>query len=1194
MSSSLEGKPMTIGETLVACLVDLLPLNDTAIQLKALELILFCVHPPVGFLRMHGEMVAAASGVNADDAADPATHGNVPLVSEGGPQDSFGLYATTLFLTLDGCFRLSVATSHSGVQISSYGVLTTLLRRAVRTFSVEALPNPLGATTIAIGGSSEMSFVSDVSPSAPFVPLQFFAVRKDRPNLASLAVVASGGFVPDDELAEKAIADIFLHERCIPLRDLIVIVKGLCLVGCRPLPPGASDEQSESVKARTQALRLLYLILEEMPVANHECEHPSAYWVALVVESCKYELLKTVGRSLATAAPVHIFTVALDVLRLLLHKVHYHIHDELHATLNTMLFPLMRSRVSSASQKLSFLHMMRSIVSTPHLLVAYFINYDCSIGFDASSPGGGFVSSIMDTLVSIPYVAYHKSSSSNNALAGGSDDSESLWCSEEQQTMICTEVIRVMHDLVLSLKRWTYDDPRAYNKLQDAEAIGSVARNFAVEGSNRAVATELHLDDWSDGSSSTASDEHDLADFKADDASSVDGDFATGASSDPTQNTHDDVNNTSMVSTQEVLIAESDSGGLEPGLPAGVLGSNLPAAFSPQKPPHELNGQKCVHTFSLPGTSAKKKAHPIAYHWKHVHMNLHNRRLLDEAVAKTNSNWRMGRSFLVEKHILSSDKDYTGFARFLREHPAIEKSLLCSIFERVNKDPECVRILEAYLSTFSYVGVPIDIALRDTTCEFMSWDRPQFEAQTWERIQSLFGATYASQNPGYISEVDADVMAGVLLFLHTSLHNQNVKQQSKMTREQFIRDGGACMESPLPVEEMKAMFDRVYAKRWALDTHQRTPRQQELLHEKKHAPYVPRSLVPFLRKVASNASSRITAVVPVTATEDVSETATSVAGEYSPTSTLAPLQQQVSAGFDNNTSTLAESDANNSSMGTPIITDSVVLEPKRQTSIAIAASTAPAFLRPLMSPQDSAIQSPLPLAATTALLHRRSSDASESILASTTTLFESTFDSYTDNGDRMRHKVEHELRYAKTAMLQLAKLEAEHRRIAVSTSRNVRHVKPGGTIPTTSAAVTAPSPGVAAVISATISSATSASSATEAVAAPFVLSDLQHQAPYLAPHYAQHIQPMFLAVYPHVVAVCYVGLRTLKQEPILRLVLDMYQNLFDVAAAFCININQLQGVTERLIQKCLRQDNAIEIGPENIRASVTPYLMNQL
>ncbi|RNF10951.1 hypothetical protein TraAM80_01216 [Trypanosoma rangeli] len=429
----------------------------------------------------------------------------------------------------------------------------------------------------------------------------------------------------------------------------------------------------------------------------------------------------------------------------------------------------------------------------------------------------------------------------------------------------------------------------------------------------------------------------------------------------------------------------------------------------------------------------------VGYHWKHIHYLLHNKRIAQEAMQQINKgHWREGMRLLELKGYIShtgESNKWTEFARFLKTYPGIERSALCAIFERVLKDPDCDRILQEYMHLFPYKGVPIDIALRDTTCEFMSWDRPSFEAQVWAVIQRRFGEAYEAQNVRSITAKDANVMAGVLLFLHTSLHNESMRG-SRMTIEEFVRNGNECIEFPFAEQDMRDMYHRVAQQKWELDELQRTPRQVEL--ERK-------------------------------------------------TPSLSTRMAQQQGGH------FSLSDA----------------DPAMKEALSFTGRNATGRLKGAWVTNDGPEDSKL---------------------------LNSEVVPYTTDPDGFKLRESYQQRYVDVATQHLRRLECEHRMQRLEAC-----------VPQ----------------------------------------------PYIVPHYAQHVRPMLLMLYPQIAAMLYMGFRVLEEQPISRILLGTYDMLYDVAAAFVVNLSGLRVAVERKIQCRLGDEDAQHLLPPT-RGAFTLPLMNLL
>lgn len=1053
----------TFGSILVDCLIDVVHTQDVAVQMKAIEVLQVCVQHKQSF----GDMGSGISKVESSSTA----HGDL-LKAEDDQElfsDPFMLFGSQLMGVTDSLFRLAAnAAPQSVLQINSYGLLTMLVRRTVRQFVTAAISQNIPSTSssrsgLMIRGVVVKDFSTDVPPNGPYVPLEIISASSSADDTR----VPDARFLLFTSPRTPTLPPVATRSEIggcpLPVRDLVTAIKYACFLASKAIPQSSVDDNSEAARSRVQGLQILYVMLEELPVANNEQEHPCAPWLEALIRSCKYEMLKAIARNVATITPISFFTTAIDVLCMVLQKCFFHLQGELLALLNIVVFPLTQSQFSNISQKMSVLSLLRTILSKPHLVVALFINCDCNPAFDAANKFGGLFESIVDAATELPYLNFRQAD----------------WFSEDHQNLLQCESLRVIHDFVLGMKRWLYEDPKDYAQKEDDTVIQSMSKNYSQTGGGGGgdpagggahLASELYLDNWS---SSSSGDDSELDCSEANVGNSDDESSCTQLSTD------DDLKGHHQESQQHRYGVE------EIGSPHKLSGSTIMASTTPSP------AATVVKKYVFHGPRAGKgKKRCISYHWKHIHLLLRNKRILQEAAARTNSNWRRGMAYLIEQRAIPEENSLLHFAWFLREAPSISKGALCAIFERVHKDAECAQLLRHYLATFDYRGVPVDVALRDTTCEFMSWDRMQFESQVWEKIQQLFGTEYAAQNKDFISERDADAMAGVLLFVHTSFHNTNA-QSHKVTLPQFIRDGGACLERPLPDADMKDMFERISTRKWALDEYQRTPRQQDLLEGRVWKQCQPQALG---KDTDAKSSGRRESCI-AEASEDGSK-------HVDPMATSSPanlaLDQSTISGAVSSGVFALDSTSNSSSL------------------VTAAEAVIPSPVTGKVKSLDEEGQG-------------RTTDR----------LLESRFDCYTDNPDRIKHKQEHEQLYVRVAHQHLVKLEAEHRQLVCHTHA-------------------------------------------------------QRQQPYLIPHYAQHIRPIFLTFYAHVVSVCYLMLRIQKHEPILRLVLDVYQNLHDIAAVFCINVNQLETAVSKKIQKCLRQDNAVKFSVKEIRSSITAFLMNQL
>jgi hypothetical protein len=597
----------------------------------------------------------------------------------------------------------------------------------------------------------------------------------------------------DDSLVTDALSTLNNTDGALPsaLKDLLMLLRRMCRYAIRPCAGTLSDGNA-GIRARDLSLWVLELTFEGLPVANCEQEHRCAVWMSLVMHACKFELLACLSKNLAVPAPFSFFERALHLLGMLLRKLHYHLARELHTLLGAFLLPLMVSKYAAFRQKHAVLAMIRQLFSVPHLCVSFFVNYDCNPAFDAGAEYGGMLELLVEHVVEMTFLDHVNE-----------DGDAYPWLTSDQQQLLRSECVVIIHTLMQSFHRWIAEDPQEYAKALRRSARKTMLRQEQQQATGNTVddTAELYLDNW-----------------EADDEVPF-----------PEQ--------ASMTSAVTVTGAAS-ADGVDESTTASTAGSNTGAL-------HTRNLTIVLDATSGVAVPHWGKNRNIDYHWKHIHYLLHDKRIAQEAVQRINAgNWQDAKLFLETRSYMAaippseaelSDPTTVGpgfssyclFARFLFDYPGISRDSLSKIFELVNKKDGASRlVLMEYLHCFNYVDVPIDVAMRDTTCKFMSWDRPMFESKVWETIQKCFGAEYARQNPNSITADDADTMAGVLLFLHSNLHNQVVKN-NRIPVSQFVRDANDCLTFPMMEEDLQAMYSRVLSRKWELDIYGRTPQQAE-------------------------------------------------------------------------------------------------------------------------------------------------------------------------------------------------------------------------------------------------------------------------------------------------------------------------------------------------------------------------------
>ena len=118
-----------------------------------------------------------------------------------------------------------------------------------------------------------------------------------------------------------------------------------------------------------------------------------------------------------------------------------------------------------------------------------------------------------------------------------------------------------------------------------------------------------------------------------------------------------------------------------------------------------------------------------------------------------------------------------------------------------------VDILHCYTELLVFDNMEIDDGIRYFLKEF----RLPGEAQKVDRMMEKFAQVYYNQYPGiFDSPETAFVLSFSIIMLNTDLHNPNIKEDRKMTKEGFIRNNrGIASGRDLPPDYLMGIFDRI-------------------------------------------------------------------------------------------------------------------------------------------------------------------------------------------------------------------------------------------------------------------------------------------------------------------------------------------------------------------------------------------------
>eukprot|EP00796_Vickermania_ingenoplastis_P001521 gene1521-906_t len=974
--------------------------------------------------------------------------------------------------------------------------------------------------------------------------------------------------------------------------------------------PSAEVEEKD-LRERTLGMRLLTMVMERLPCANCEYEHPCATWLSVVLMACRYDLIGCIARNILKPEPFHLFKDSLQVLGSLLRKCHYPLARELHTLLAMYVLPITASPCSSFRQKHAVLSMVHEILSLPHVAVSYFINYDCNPSFDPNGEYRGMLELLVTFVTEMTFSDQTKADDTEGpqrspktsekrcqrAPSEGRLDVPRGSLTMEQQKILRHECLMVIQTLSESMFYWATEDPKEIAK----EIMGGNGGPLAVLADSEWVM--MHLDLPSEAEDGEAR----PAPIPSPEVGPVSPTGPVvmeplsrlelaGSRSLPRQHPYAEQLNYASY----ILRSQGLAGG------TGSASQSI-SSLTSFLPPNSAEGSSHLNPV-LPNAGCI-----IRYHWKHIHHLRHNKAI---AVAASRmiaeGRWREAKTFLEDRsyiprlvpsteelnggHVPPGRSSYAHFTRFLFDYPHMDRQAIQNIFEKVNKsDPAPRHIAREYFHLFDYRDKAIDVAFRDTTCRFVSWDRPMFEAQVWETLQQMFGEEFAAQNPRGYGATDAETLAGALLFLHSTLHNANAKG-SEMTEEDFVQSTLECLEFPMDAKEVRLMYRRVAKMQWVLDAYGRTPQEAERASVCEQ----------FSTRVWRQREARFAREAHHHQMLERKE---------------AQRRKRAEGGGDEkgnapqSAAHAADSPVNNNATEDASVA-SPNREPKRRaggkSQLTVDTLSGSMHQRPGLTgtgtgtARNATGTNPQNLLPTD--------------LATTTSTAGFDADTFTDDGGHSVVEEEDLNLTATSATTRLAHRAAARRGgsggegdkggaggsdqqvggvggssgAGAPSVRDLAFLDP--TIPSYTQGVDLPNtPKTLAKLKKEGNSfyvvAAEHLTKLEALHQLFFMSRQEYcPQPYILPHYAEHIRPMLLTVAPSMIACLYLGLRLAEEAPVYHAILHSYQRLYDIAAMFVMKGDQLDVAVEATLQRYLAGDESYEL-PAPCRAGFSLHML---
>jgi Sec7-like guanine-nucleotide exchange factor len=183
---------------------------------------------------------------------------------------------------------------------------------------------------------------------------------------------------------------------------------------------------------------------------------------------------------------------------------------------------------------------------------------------------------------------------------------------------------------------------------------------------------------------------------------------------------------------------------------------------------------------------------------------------IETGILKFNLSPKKGLAYLASLgHV---DHTPQGTARFF--HQYVDKLDKTAIGDYLGREVEyeggfCVKVLHEYVDMLEFENMLFDEAIR----LLLSGFRLPGEAQKIDRIMEKFAERYYLQNRTVFASADmAFILAFSTIMLQTNLHNPAIRDDKRMTKEQFIRQNtGISADGELPIPLLSEIYDRIAA-----------------------------------------------------------------------------------------------------------------------------------------------------------------------------------------------------------------------------------------------------------------------------------------------------------------------------------------------------------------------------------------------
>jgi brefeldin A-inhibited guanine nucleotide-exchange protein len=181
---------------------------------------------------------------------------------------------------------------------------------------------------------------------------------------------------------------------------------------------------------------------------------------------------------------------------------------------------------------------------------------------------------------------------------------------------------------------------------------------------------------------------------------------------------------------------------------------------------------------------------------------------IETGILKFNLSPKKGLAYLVSLgHLEMTAKSVAHFFRQYQDR--LDKTVVGEYLgrEREYEQGFCIKVLNEYVDSMEFTSMKFDEAIRF----FLSGFRLPGEAQKIDRLMEKFAERFYLQNRQDFASADmAFILAFSTIMLQTNLHNPAIKDDKRMTKEQFIKQNkGITPDGELSDELLSEIYDRI-------------------------------------------------------------------------------------------------------------------------------------------------------------------------------------------------------------------------------------------------------------------------------------------------------------------------------------------------------------------------------------------------